>query len=167
MLLVFERHGELLLRQSELIGFHLDIARALWHASDDELLSQSCPVDESRAETVSRYCAQPLDLKAYDYVVEFDPNRGQIRSILDAMIAAIQNYRSGNVPLARLTAELRSRVAAVEDMGGTPWGRQLRSKWRRLSDESDAVGASPVAPGKQREAIEHVLDDLEGFLAKH
>jgi hypothetical protein len=134
---------------------------------DEELLSGTCPVDRKKAKVISSYSPESLDLATYDYVVEFDPNRDQTRPLLSGMKSAIREYRDGSISLTHLTAELRSRVAAIEDVGGTPWGRQLRSRWRRLADESDALGSEPVRSAEQREAISRALDDLDRFLVKH
>lgn len=164
MLLAFEKHGERLIRKYELPTLGLQDARALWGGSDEELLTQSCPVGARQVEAISRISLQALDLESFDYVVEYDPNRLEIRQLLAGARQAISAYKGGRLSLDILVPELGTRVGRLEEAGGTAWGRQLRSLWERLDEEATAAEDSG---GRRLPLIDRVVDDLDRFLARH
>lgn len=92
----------------------------------------------------------------------------QISALVEEMLNAITRFERDDLPLARLSWELKSRVAALEGSADPVWVEQLRAKRNEIevisavSIESDRDAMSDV----QREEAFGILEELRAMLIR-
>jgi hypothetical protein len=93
----------------------------------------------------------------------------QVRALVEGMREAAGSYRAGRLQLDRLVWELKSRIAALQDVADQEWVEELRSAWWQL----EAVNAFLIESGRveltedERREVDEGLDELLLMLVEY
>lgn len=93
----------------------------------------------------------------------------QVRFLVEGMREAADAYHAGRLPLDRLVWELKSRIAALQDVADHEWVEELRSGWWQL----ESINAFWIESGRaaltedEQSEISEALDELRPMLLEY
>ncbi|MGI8663235.1 MAG: hypothetical protein ACR2LQ_08500 [Acidimicrobiales bacterium] len=94
---------------------------------------------------------------------------GMVAELAEGMVAAMDSFDSGDLPLERLVWQLESRISAMEGTADGEWIEELRSGWWQLEYVNalvlDVGGRSLTE--QERRSIDEAVSELRAMLAAY